>query len=212
VSTNQAYDAGFWDQRYGSADGFVFGTEPNQLLAENAAQIPAGPVLCLGEGEGRNAVYLAALGHDVTAIDQSAVGLAKAQQLATRRGVKIATEVVDLATAKIEPGRWAGIVSIFVHLPVELRRKVHAEVVRGLTAGGVFILEAYTPAQLAFGTGGPKDEALLMTLSALRVELAGLDLLVAREIERDVFEGSSHTGRAAVVQVVARASRKSDTF
>lgn len=204
MSTNQAYDPGFWNQRYGAAEGFVFGTEPNQFLAENTAQIPAGPVLCLGEGEGRNAVHLATLGHDVTAIDQSAVGLAKAQQLATSRGVKIATQVVDLTTTKIEPGRWAGIVSIFVHLPVDLRRKVHSEVVRGLAPGGVYILEAYTPAQLAFGTGGPKDAALLMTLSALREELAGLELLVGREIEREVHEGSGHTGRAAVVQVVAR--------
>jgi SAM-dependent methyltransferase len=198
-------DPAFWDNRYAAADGFVFGTEPNQFLAEMAAQIPAGPVLCLGEGEGRNAVHLATLGHDVTAIDQSAVGLNKARQLAATRGVQIATEVADLEAAVIEPGCWAGIVSIFVHLPVELRRKVYPRVVRGLMPGGVFLLEAYTPAQLAFGTGGPKDVALLMTLSALREELTGLDLMVAREIEREVIEGSGHTGRAAVVQVVARA-------
>ncbi|MBK9990154.1 MAG: class I SAM-dependent methyltransferase [Verrucomicrobia bacterium] len=195
----------FWDNRYAAAEGFVFGTAPNDFLAEMAVQIPSGPVLCIGEGEGRNAVHLATLGHDVTALDQSAVGLAKARQLAATRGVQIATQVADLETAVIEPGRWAGIVSIFVHLPVDLRRKVYAGVVRGLMPGGVFILEAYTPAQLAFGSGGPKDVALLMTLSALREELAGLDLLVAREIERAVIEGSGHTGRAAVVQVVARA-------
>lgn len=208
MSKSQDRGPGFWDHRYGSADGFVFGFAPNLFLAAMAAQIPAGPVLCLGEGEGRNAVHLATLGHVVTAIDQSAVGLVKAQQLAQSRGVKIETEVTDLATVIIVPGRWAGIVSIFVHLPVELRRKVYREVVRGLAPGGVFILEAYTPAQLAFGTGGPKDVALLVTLSALREELAGLDLVVAREIEREVVEGSAHTGRAAVVQVVARARGK----
>jgi len=199
----------FWDKRYSEAEGFVFGTKPNAFLAEMAAQIPSGPVLCLGEGEGRNAVHLATLGHAVTAVDQSAVGMAKARKLAASHGVEIATEVVDLAVAAIEPGRWFGIVSIFVHLPAELRRKVHAKVVRGLKPGGVFILEAYTPAQLAFDTGGPKDAALLMTLSALREELVGLDLLVAREIEREVVEGGGHTGRAAVVQVVARRSLES---
>ena len=68
----------------------------------------------------------------------------------------------------------------------------------------MFILEAYTPAQLAFSTGGPKDPSLCMTLAALREELAGLELEVARECERDVIEGTHHTGRGAVVQVVAR--------
>lgn len=196
----------FWDNRYAMADGFVFGTAPNAFLAEMAGRIPPGPVLCLGEGEGRNAVHLATLGHAVTAVDQSAVGLAKARKLAASRGVEISTEVVDLASKAIEPDQWFGIVSVFVHLPVELRRRVHAGVVRGLKPGGVFILEAYTPAQLAFGTGGPKAVALLMTLSALREEFAGLDLLVAREVEREVVEGSGHTGRAAVVQVLARRS------
>lgn len=201
-------EASFWNNRYAASKDFVFGTEPNLFLAEMSAQIPTGPVLCLGEGEGRNAVHLAALGHAVTAIDQSEVGLAKARQLATMRGVTVAMQVADLATYKIEPGRWSGIVSIFVHLPVELRRRVYADVVRGLATGGLFILEAYTPAQLAFGTGGPKDVALLPTLSALREELAGLELLVARELERDVIEGSSHSGRSAIVQVAARARAK----
>lgn len=208
MSNNQEYGPNFWDNRYASANGFVFGTEPNQFLAEMAVRIPSGPVLCLGEGEGRNAVHLATLGHDVTAIDQSAAGLSKAKQLAEKRGVAVSTQVADLANYEIAPGCWSGIVSIFVHLPVDLRRKVYTEVVRGLAPGGVFILESYTPAQLAFGTGGPKDAALLMTLSALRNELAGLELLVGREIERDVIEGGAHTGRAAVVQVVARAKGK----
>ena len=85
-----------------------------------------------------------------------------------------------------------------------MRRKVHAEAVLGLQPGGVFILEAYTPAQLARGRGGPKSPELLMTLTALREELAGLDLLIAHEIEREVIEGNGHTGRGAVVQVLAR--------
>lgn len=199
-------DPEFWNNRYAAADGFVFGTEPNQFLAEMAVRIPPGPVLCIGEGEGRNAVHLATRGHAVTAVDQSSVGLSKAAQLAASRGVSITTEVADLTTTTlIAPGPWSGIVSIFVHLPLELRRKVHASVVRGLAPGGVYILEAYTPAQLTFGTGGPKDVALLMTLAALREELVGLELLVAREIERAVIEGNGHTGRAAVVQVVGRA-------
>ena len=74
----------------------------------------------------------------------------------------------------------------------------------GLQPGGVFILEAYTPAQLAFNTGGPKDPELLMTLDGLREELVDLEFQIARELERDVIEGTGHTGRGAVVQILAR--------
>lgn len=198
-----SYGADFWDARYGTVD-FVFGTEPNDFLRSVAEQIPSGPVLCLAEGEGRNAVFLAGCGHAVTAVDLSAAGLAKAQALAAARGVTLTTAVADLSTYGIAPGAWSGIVAIFMHLPPALRRDLLARVAAGLRPGGVFVMEAYTPAQLAFGTGGPKDPALLPTLAQLRAELPQLEFAVGRELERDVIEGSGHTGRAAVVQVVAR--------
>jgi SAM-dependent methyltransferase len=190
-----------WDERYGTA-AYVYGTEPNDFVAAMAERIPAGPVLCLAEGEGRNAVFLAQRGHAVTAVDASRIGLAKAAALAAARTVTITTIVADLADFRIEPGTWAGIVATWAHLPPALRRKVHADVAAGLQPGGVFILEAYTPAQIAFGTGGPRDPALCMTLDALREELAGLQFAVSRECEREVREGSGHTGRGAVVQVL----------
>jgi SAM-dependent methyltransferase len=196
-------DAAFWNDRYAVAS-HVYGEAPNAFVAEVASQIPAGPVLCLAEGEGRNAVHLATLGHRVTAVDQSEVGLAKARRLAGARGVKIETVPADLANYSIATGAWAGIVATFAHLPPHLRRRVHRDVVAGLQPGGVFVLEAYTPAQLAFGTGGPKAPELLMTLAALREELSGLQFFIARELERDVIEGAGHTGRGAVVQVLAR--------
>lgn len=193
----------FWDERYATTS-YVYGTEPNDFLASVADKIPAGPVLCLAEGEGRNAVFLASRGHLTTAVDASATGLLKAQALAAARGVTITTRTVDLADYPIEPNTWAGIVAIWAHLPPPIRRRIHAQVVQGLKPGGVYILEAYTPAQLAFGTGGPKDPALLMNVADLREELAGMDFLVAHECERDVREGTGHTGHAAVVQVCAR--------
>ena len=99
-----------WDERY-SQPGFAYGTEPNEFLITAAGQIPAGPVLSLGEGEGRNAAYLAGLGHRVVAVDQSEVGLAKARRLAADRGLTIETVCGDLAEFPIEPGAWTGIVS-----------------------------------------------------------------------------------------------------
>ena len=196
-------DAKRWDERY-AGPGFAYGLEPNEFLVSVADQLPSGPVLSLAEGEGRNALFLAGRGHDVLAVDQSPVGLAKARQRAMDQNLPLRTQQADLAEFVIEPNAWAGVVSIFCHLPRALRERVHAAVVRGLQPGGVVVLEAYTPRQLGRGTGGPASAEFLMSLDDLTLELAGLELLHAVELERDVHEGSFHTGRAAVVQVVAR--------
>ncbi len=192
-----------WNDRY-SAPGYAYGTAPNDFLAATAARILPGRVLSLADGEGRNGVHLASLGYAVTSVDSSSVGLAKARALAAQRGVSLVTIEADLAEYTIASEAWEGIVSIFCHLPGALRRQVHAQVVRGLVPGGIFILEAYRPEQLAFGTGGPTEPDRMPTLAALREELAGLELLHAAEIEREVREGAHHDGRSAVVQVVAR--------
>ncbi len=192
-----------WDERYSDTD-YAYGTEPNGFLVEEAWRIPDGPVLCLAEGEGRNAVWLAERGFDVTAVDASRVGLEKAQRLAAERGVTIACECSDLADYAIEPGAWAGIVSIFGHMPPDLRRQVHAQVVNGLRPGGVFIVEAYTPNQLDYGTGGPPVADMMMDVATLEAELPGLVFDFAREREREVVEGRYHTGAGHVVQLVAR--------
>jgi SAM-dependent methyltransferase len=192
-----------WNQRY-SAEHYVYGTEPNDFLAASLEQLPTGRVLCLAEGEGRNAVFLAALGNQVTAVDASSVGLAKARRLAAKHGVEIETLTSDLAELEIEPGAWDLIVSIFAHTPAPLRADLHRRVATGLRPGGVFLLEAYTPDQLRYATGGPPTAELMMTLNALRGELAGLELLHAVERVRPVHEGELHFGDGAVVQVIAR--------
>jgi hypothetical protein len=92
-----------WDQRY-ATDDYAYGTEPNEFLAQVVGGLDAdGRALCLAEGEGRNAVFLAQRGFDVHAVDASAVGIAKAQRLATERSVSIVTEVADLDGYRIEP-------------------------------------------------------------------------------------------------------------
>jgi SAM-dependent methyltransferase len=193
----------FWNERY-TEPGFAYGTEPNDFVREAAARIPKGRVLCLADGEGRNGVFVAGLGYDVTAVDLSRVGLDKAEQLARERQVRITTVCADLETFEIAPARWSGIVSVWVHLPSSLRRKVHAACVTGLAPGGAFLLEAYAPRQLELGTGGPSDPDLLPALDVLRAELAGLEFEVAREVEREIEEGRYHHGRSATVQIVAR--------
>jgi SAM-dependent methyltransferase len=194
---------GQWDARY-AEPGYAYGSAPNDFVASVAHEIPPGPVLCLAEGQGRNAVHIASLGHCVTAVDRSVAGLRRARELARERGVVIETVAADMADLAIERGAWAGIVSVFAHVPAPLRARVHRAAAAGLRPGGVFVLEAYAPRQLELGTGGPKVRELLVPLDALRHELAGLELLIARETERDVIEGRYHTGRGAVVQVLAR--------
>ena len=195
----------FWDERY-SEQGFAYGTSPNDFLATEAHRIPPGRVLCLAEGEGRNAVHLAKLGYDVTAIDQSAVGMDKAMKLAEQQRVSIKTVVADLATFDIAAADWDGIVSISAHLPPVIRQRIHQQIVNGLKPGGTLILEAYTLRHLDIGgIGGPKREnkEMFMSLDALLNELKGLTFNVAHEIDREVNEGRYHKGLGAVVQLIA---------
>lgn len=192
-----------WDERY-ERDEYVYGTSPNDFLRSQVSYLPRGPILCLAEGEGRNAVFLAEQGYKVTAVDQSPVGLAKARRLAEQRGVTIETVVADLGAFDVEPEAWDGIVSIFAHMPPPARHHIHRQIVTGLRPGGVFLLEAYRPEQLQYGTGGPPVAELMMTLDGLRTELSGLNVDFAAETVREIHEGPLHHGAGAVVQLRAQ--------
>ena len=192
-----------WDERY-SREEFVYGKDPNDFLREQVTMLPVGRTLCLAEGEGRNAVFLATRGHRVTAVDWSLVGLEKARRLAQERNVRIETVHTDLSHFRIEPESWNAIISIFAHVPPPLRRVLHREAVAGLVPGGVFLLEAYTPEQLKYNTGGPPAEEMMMTLETLQAELDGLEWLHAEESVREVREGEFHHGEGAVVQLIGR--------
>jgi SAM-dependent methyltransferase len=192
-----------WNDRYSGAD-FYYGTEPNDFLKECASQIPAqGKVLCLAEGEGRNAVYLATLGYLVTAVDQSEAGLNKLKRLADQSQVTIETVVGDLSEFVILEDYWDAIVSIWCHVPPTLRQVLHRSVVKGLKSGGVLILESYHPRQLEYKTGGPPTADLMMTKDSLQAELKGLQFKVLLEVDRDVQEGKGHSGMSAVTQCLA---------
>jgi SAM-dependent methyltransferase len=192
-----------WDERYGG-EHYLYGTEPNEFLAANVASLPMGEVLCLADGEGRNSVFLAGTGRTVSAVDLSESGVAKTRRLASACDVTVHAEVGDLARFELGDARWDGIVSIFAHVPPDARVDLHRRVVRALRPGGVLLLEAYTPDQIGRGTGGPPTADLTMTAEGLRVELRPLEFLHLAEVERDVAEGTGHTGTGSVVQVIAR--------
>lgn len=191
-----------WEARY-DTEVYVYGTAPNDFLAAKAAGLPPGRALCIADGEGRNGVYLAGLGHEVTSVDITESGMAKAARLAETNGVALTTVVADLADYDLGEHRWDLIVSIFAHTPPPIRARVHDAIARALAPGGRLILEAYTPDQIGRDTGGPKAPELTMTLDGLRQELTGMEIITGAEKIRSVIEGPGHTGDGAVVQVVA---------
>ena len=191
-----------WESRYDS-DEYVYGTTPNDFLVTSVADLPPGRALCLADGEGRNGVYLATLGHAVTSVDMTEAGMAKAAALAKVQGVALTTVVADLADYDLGEDRWDLIVSIFAHMPPSIRSEMHDNIATALAPGGRLILEAYTPNQIGRGTGGPKVPELTMTLEGLREELTAMEIVSGCETIRSVTEGPGHTGDGAVVQVIA---------
>lgn len=191
-----------WDERYAEEE-YAYGKQPNDFLVENFKVIPKGKVLSLAEGEGRNAVFLAQQGYDVTAIDGSSVGLEKAQKLAQEKGVKITTIQADLDSYEIETNMWDGIISIFCPLTESQRQRIHQQVVAGLKENGVYLIEAYTPEQVELGTGGGKSIETMTTKQSLEQDLSALKFLKLHQTIREIIEGKYHTGMGSVVQGIA---------
>jgi hypothetical protein len=196
-----------WDERY-AGEEYGFGTAPNDFLRECMA-LPAFAdaalqVLCIGDGEGRNGVWLAGLGHEVTSVDLSPVGVDKARRLATVHRVPLDARVGDLARWDLGVDAWDLVVSVFCHLAPELRADVHARIARAVRPRGWVAFEAYRPANVGRGVGGPQSAELNVTLEELRGQFAGWEPVVAREVERDIHEGRYHNGMSATTQWLAR--------
>ncbi len=124
-----------WDERFGS-DGYLYGTEPNDFLRHHVEVLPPGQIMCLAEGQGRNAVFLAGRGYEVSSVDLSAAGVDKTLALAEARGVTVNATVADLADVDLGTNRWSAIVSIFAHVPPAVRADVHRRVADALIPGG----------------------------------------------------------------------------
>ena len=196
-------EADFWDRVY-EGDAYRFGLEPNAFLAERAGEIaPGGRVLCIGDGEGRNGVWLAGRGFAVTSLDQSPVAARKCAALAKRLGVALEVAIGRLPDYPLPAESFDAVVLIFVHLEPDVRRAVHAAALRALRPGGVVILEAFNPAQLGRASGGPPMRERLQTAADLAQDFAGLEHRLLEETETELDEGDGHRGPAAVVRLVA---------
>ena len=198
-----------WNGRY-AAEGFLFGTAPNDVLAAQAALFaPGDRVLCVADGEGRNATWLAGRGCAVTAFDISEVGLRKAAALATERGV-----AVDARLASVDTWGWDdpasgapfdAVVAVFVQFATPSQRAAMFEgFARALRPGGVLLLVGYGPLQMTYRTGGPGILEHLYDEVMLREAFAGWRIERLHRAQRTLSEGAGHDGMSDVLELVAR--------
>lgn len=185
-----------WDERY-EQDEFFYGREPNYFVARKLRAAGPKRVLCLAEGEGRNAVFAAGLGHEVTAVDSSAVGRRKALDLAAEKGVTLDYRLADVVTEPWDQQTWDVIVLCFTHLPPEDMVAVHRRVASCLAPGGTLLLNSFSKAQYGRKSGGPPRLEWLHDMVELMDQFPGLTLL-GEEKEVELNEGPGHVGPAMV--------------
>jgi SAM-dependent methyltransferase len=205
---SQSPQGAFWDQKY-AEPGFSFGEKPNAWLAVHRSYFRTGMrALVPGDGEGRNGVWLADLGLNVTTVDASAVGVHKARLLAAEHGVTIDAHVADLTKWRWPQNEFDVVASIYLHWPKPWRTTMHAHMLQALKPGGLLILEGYTPRQLAHraagSIGGPSDPDMLFEPQDLKGDFIGADIERLEETEVILDEGKRHQGKSSVVRVLVR--------
>lgn len=194
-----------WESRYAARD-YIFGTAPNAFLAAQRALLPQrGRALAVADGEGRNGVWLAEQGLDVHAIDFSPRAQAKAHALAASRGVSITTETVDATAWHWPPEAFDVVAVIFTQFAgPEDRARMFAGFRRTLRSGGLLLIQGYTPKQLVYGTGGPKNLENLYTRELLEAAFGDFAEVMIREYDTDISEGTAHGGRSAVIDFTGK--------
>lgn len=194
----------FWQQRYSEQD-FAYGTEPNAFLASCADRIPPNcKALAIADGEGRNGVWLAQHGCEVTSVDYSQAGVDKSNALAEERGVQLNAICADLNEWQWPEQEFDLAISIFAHFPPEIRKAVHKKLIAALKPGGTLILEAYHPTQLEYKTGGPPAAEMMYDVATLKEDFAGNEILQLEDLVAEVSEGKYHFGQGAVTRLVLK--------
>jgi SAM-dependent methyltransferase len=194
-----------WQGRY-SIPEYLFGKEPNYFLASCKPLLPrSGKALAVADGEARNGVWLAEQGLDVTSLDFSEAAQAKAAALAAERGVQIKLVHADVHAWHYPEDTYDVVVEIFTQFsaPSDRTRKWDG-MRRTLKPGGLLILQGYTPKQLEYGTGGPKELENLYTRAMLEQAFGGFHDLKFVEEELEMHEGAAHGGMSAVIGLTAR--------
>lgn len=199
-------DEAAWDARY-AADGRVWTTQPNVWAVEALGDLPPGTALDLGTGEGRHALWLAARGWDVTAVDFSAEALRTARAVQSANAPDTTARVdwvhADLLTYTPEPGSQDAVLLMYIHLPAAERRTLVRSAARALAPGGTLLVVAHDLTNPAEGTGGPSDATVLFTAQGVAADLAGMAGVEVRLAERRPRAVEGEPGPALDAVVVA---------
>lgn len=194
-------DKAGWDARYGG-DELIWSAEPNRFLVEEVADLAPGRALDLASGEGRNAIWLARQGWRVTGVDFSSAGMTKARRHSD--GLEIEWVVADLADYVPEPGTFDLVIIFYLHVAADLRRVVIERASSAVGPGGVLLIAAHHLDNLEHGYGGPQDPAILPTEAELAAEVAGLELVKAERVLREV---DTPEGPKRAIDALVRAMR-----
>ena len=193
----------FWNEKFKNEDYF-YGTEPNQFLKSFAYLFkPNAKVLSLGDGEGRNTVFLAKKGLDVTASDASSIGLKKLERLAENEKARVNTRYEDIVSGDWDNLKWDGIINIFCHLPKDQRFTIYSKIKNSLNPNGIFITEMFSVDQLKYKSGGPADLDMLLNLKEFNEFFNDFKVIYASSELTELNEGR-HQGIGSVIRFVSQ--------
>lgn len=198
----------FWDERY-QQTAYAFGEEPNAFLAEQLPNLKVGTILFPAEGEGRNAVFAAKFGWEVSAFDISAEGKSKALKLAEKQGVALNFEIGDLEAMNYSNEQFDAIALIYAHFPANIKMQYHSAFDRFLKKGGILILEAFSKKHVDYNSknekvGGPRDVQVLYSIEEIQQSFPNYEIHILEEKEIELNEGLYHVGTGHVVRFVGR--------
>jgi len=196
-----------WDARFERED-YLFGTSPAAFLATNKRLLKANAgksALAIADGEGRNSVFMAQCGLDVTSMDSSRVGLDKAQALASKTKVDVSFQLADLKTWAWAENSYDFVVAIFIQFAdPDFRAEIFEGMKKTVKPGGVILLHGYTPKQIDYGTGGPGVAENLYTEAMLQAAFADFEIETLSAYDRVIHEGAGHAGKSALIDLIAR--------
>jgi SAM-dependent methyltransferase len=201
---NNMSGAPMWDQRYSTGE-YIFGTDPAAFLTRHTDVLePGSRALVVADGEGRNSVFLAEQGLQVTAMDVSEVGVEKARRLAVDRGTAVDFRVADIMEWEWEPDAYDLVVAVFIQfLDPQQRSVVFDGMQRTLRPGGRLLLHGYRPEQIQYATGGPSDPAHLYDEALLAGAFSEMEIEVLHPYDTTITEGAGHAGMSALIDLIA---------
>ncbi|EKR75272.1 class I SAM-dependent methyltransferase [Leptospira noguchii] len=197
-----------WNERY-SKEEFAFGEQPNEYLKEQLEKLEIGKILFPAEGEGRNAVFAAKLGWNVSAFDISVEGKKKAFQLAEANQVKVDYQVGELQTLDYHSEQFDAIALIYAHFPSDIKSFYHRTLNQYLRKDGFIIFEAFSKKHIDYvlkneKIGGPREIDMLFSIEEIKSDFMNYKILELEEVEIELKEGLFHNGKGSVIRFVGQ--------